>query len=122
VLVDPHDPGTDIRALVYLEHAIQDGRTARDGGRQVISPRLEFVELDGQGGARDAGFAPYLDYRPIRDGEHAAVAPDPNAAWLREDLGGWAVTYAVEHLVPKHLQEVREDRDELIRLTESRSR
>ena len=47
VLVDPDDDGTQPRALVYLEHAVQDGRLDRDGNRQVISWKLTFVEIDG---------------------------------------------------------------------------
>ena len=46
VLVDETDPGEDPRALVYLEHAVQDARTDRDGKGQVVSRRLQFVEIE----------------------------------------------------------------------------
>ena len=37
MLVDANDPGEEPRALVYLEHAIQDARTDRTGNRRVVS-------------------------------------------------------------------------------------
>ncbi|WP_448562926.1 helicase-related protein, partial [Trichothermofontia sp.] len=46
VLVDETDPGEDVRALVYLEHSIQDARTDRDG-RRVVSRRMQYVEIFG---------------------------------------------------------------------------
>src|ERR1700732_4598907 len=42
VLVDDADDGTEPRLLVYLEHAIRDGRTVRSGEPRAISPRLQF--------------------------------------------------------------------------------
>jgi hypothetical protein len=72
VLIDPDDAGTELRALIYLEHGVQDGRLDRDGNRRVISKRLTFVEIDGAGAVRDAGYAPYLDY-----GSSTASHPQP---------------------------------------------
>jgi len=114
VLVDPADPGTAVRALFYLEHALQDARLDRDGNRRIISRRLQFVEIDDQGGVRNAGPAPYLDYRPITDEERAAVADALEAPWLRADLERTVLGYAAEHLVPEHLGEVRRRREEMV--------
>jgi hypothetical protein len=36
VLVDPDDAGQDIRALFYLEHTIQDGRTDKTGNHRTV--------------------------------------------------------------------------------------
>ena len=66
VLVDETDDGEELRALFYLEHAVQDGRIGRGGQLQVVSQRLQFVEIDRNGQASDAGPAPYLDYRPVK--------------------------------------------------------
>ena len=63
VLVDETDDGAAPRALFYLEHAVQDGRVGRNGRQQAVSQRLQFVEIDASGRTRDAGPAPYLDYR-----------------------------------------------------------
>jgi hypothetical protein len=40
------------------------------------------VEIDAAGAMRDAGYAPYLDYRPIMPEERTAV----EASWLSTDL------------------------------------
>ena len=121
VLVDEADVGTTPRALVYLEHAVEDGRTGRDGHALLASRRLQFVEIPlGPDGAvaieslRDAGPAPYLDYRPLTDGERDALAdPGPSMGPALADrmqgldLDRAAVSYAVEHLVPDHVEAVR---------------
>ena len=74
------------RALVYLEHAIQDARELDDGQRQVVSRRLQFVELDRRTGEpRIAGYAPYLDYRPLdRRRARPRRAAARRAEWLDE--------------------------------------
>ena len=114
VLVDRNDPGEEVRALFYLEHALQDARTDRDGNRRVVSKRLQFVEIDGRGEARDAGPAPYLDYQPITEEERAAVADTLGAPWLHGNLEGDILGYAARHLVPRHLDEVRRRKEELV--------
>lgn len=45
VLVDDGDEGVAPRLLVYLEHAIRDGRVAKSGEPRVISQRLQFIHL-----------------------------------------------------------------------------
>ena len=117
VLVDPNNRGDNLRALFYLEHSIQDARTNRDGTRRVVSRRMQFAETDGSGQVTDAGYAPYLDYRPITDEERTAMASALNADWLRGDLESGIIGYAAEHLVPQHLVEVKRHKDELIRKT-----
>ena len=37
VLVDKNDPGESVRALLYLEHSIHDGRVDRNGRQRVVS-------------------------------------------------------------------------------------
>jgi hypothetical protein len=60
--------------LLYLEHTIQDGRTDKAGNRLVISRRLQFIETDATGATKSAGYAPYLDYRPVTPAELALVS------------------------------------------------
>ncbi len=141
VLVDENDPGEEVRVLVYLEHAIQDARTDRDGRRRVVSQRMQYVEIfdphpptpsplgrggedsepspseRGQGegqGVRDAGYAPYLDYRPLTEDEKTLVEPVLAHLPLRQDLEVKAIGYAIAHLVPDHFQEVRTRKEEQI--------
>ena len=66
VLVDPRDQGLRLRVLVTLDQAIQDGRADRHGHHQIVARQLHFVELFEDGMLRDAGPAPYLDYRPAQ--------------------------------------------------------
>jgi superfamily II DNA or RNA helicase len=107
VLVDEADGGDDIRALFYLEHAVQDGRTGRGGHQLVISQRLQFVEIDHTGAVRDGGPAPYLDYRPIQPDERTIAAGRLSADWLTKNLEAVVMAHAVMHLVPAHVEEVR---------------
>ncbi|MDJ1180771.1 helicase-related protein [Roseofilum sp. BLCC_M91] len=125
VLVDENDPSEEVRALVYLEHSIQDARTDRNGRRRVVSRRMQYVEMwepqrhKGHN-VRNAGYAPYLDYRPLTPDERTVLKTlDPLCALcLRDsDLEAQATTYAITQLVPQHLQEVREHKEELIEKT-----
>jgi len=109
VLIDETDPSDRLRALVYLEHAIVDGRPTRDGHPTVVSRRLEFVEI-GQVDTGGAGAAPYLDYRSCTTEERDLVSPSiQSAAWLvGATLEGRATDYAIERLARAHIAEVRE--------------
>ncbi len=117
VLVAPNTAETDVRALFYLEHAIQDARTDRSGRRRAVSRQLQFVEIDHQGQTRAAGYAPYLDYRPITGDEMERLRPVLDADWLRQDLEATVRAFAVETLVPRHVEEVRTRREQLIQTT-----
>jgi len=107
ILVADADPRTEPRALVYLEHAIQDGRTTRDGQQRVVSKRFEFVEIGRDGEAQLAGYAPYLDYRPIAPDELTLIEPLLSDPWLSSGLEDKGMNYAIERAVPAHLEEVR---------------
>ncbi|MCF2971505.1 DUF3883 domain-containing protein [Synechococcus sp. Nb3U1] len=114
ILVDDNDPGEAVRVLVYLEHSIQDARTERDGRRRVVSRRMQYVEIDSTGQTIGAGYAPYLDYRPLEEAEKPLAESALNHLGLRDDIESKATSYAITHLVPQHLQEVRERKEELI--------
>ncbi|NWJ47054.1 MAG: DUF3883 domain-containing protein [Chloroflexi bacterium] len=117
VLIDPADPGEEIRALFYIEHGIQDARLDKNGQRRVISRQMQFVELEGQDKARTAGYAPYLNYRPLEEGEGALLAHALESEWLKGDLERQALEYAINELVPRHMQEVRAPKEELVAKT-----
>ena len=110
VLVNDADDSDDIRALFYLQHAVQDGRQTRGGEQQIISERMQFVEVDAKGQVRDGGPAPYLDYRPITTAEKELVSDRLKAAWLSRNLEGEVMAYAITELAPAHVQEVRDRR------------
>ena len=75
VLLASADQGEDPRVLIYLEHSIQDARKTRDGKQRLVSKRIEFVEIDQDGNTQIAGYAPYLDYRPVSAEELDLIRP-----------------------------------------------
>ena len=93
-----------------LEHAIRDGRPGRHGQPSVVSRRMQFVMLDEQGKAQDAGPAPYLDFRPLQPDETDAAHRLLEADWLKDDIEKMAMHFAIAQLVPQHLKETRERR------------
>ena len=121
VLVDDRDDGTEPRVLFSIEHSLQDGNTTRNGDRQVISKRVLYVELNADGVARHLHYAPYLDYRPLDDGEPTVdeLLDRPECEWIDRSLEQEAQAYAVANVVPEHLKEVREARLELLAKTEA---
>jgi len=116
VLVDERDYGTHPRVLFYLEHAIQDASLTRSGSRRVVSKRLMYVEMDETGTVRQVQYAPYLDYRPLAAGEPGveALLDHPECQWIAKDMEQKAQGYAVAHVVPEHLVEVKGRKLELI--------
>jgi superfamily II DNA or RNA helicase len=121
VLMDERDTGTAPRVLFYLEHAIQDASLTRAGERRVISKRMLYVELDGDGNSRHFHYAPYLDYRPMADGEPKVdtILARPECQWVDRSLEQKAQGYAVATVVPEHLAEVRSRKLDLIAKTEA---
>jgi hypothetical protein len=110
VLVDEGDEGLAPRLLVYLEHAIRDGRTVKSGEPRVISQHLQFVHLTEDGQASDGGPAPYLDCRPITAEERASITDVISAPWLSGNVEQQALGYAIGTLVPQHLAAVKRRR------------
>jgi superfamily II DNA or RNA helicase len=117
VLVDESDFEEKVRALVYLEHSIQDASTDSSGKRRVVSRRMQYVEIDSEGNTQNAGYAPYLNYRPLREEEEDFIASVLEQDWLRKNLEPQATKYAIAHLMPEHLQEVKQPKEELITKT-----
>lgn len=105
--------------LFYLEHGIQDAGVTSSGERRVISRRMLYVELDQEGNTRHLQYAPYLDYRPPKPEEPtpAVLLERPECAWITRELEQQAQSYAIAHVVPEHLQEVKGRRLEWIEKT-----
>jgi hypothetical protein len=118
MLVDPNDSSEDARVLFYLEHTIQDASTDNTTGkRRVISRQMQFIELDGQNTMHGAGYAPFLDYRPLTEEEQSLLLQLRDIPWLKSDLEEQARTYAITELVPGHFEEVKQRREEQITKT-----
>jgi superfamily II DNA or RNA helicase len=103
VLVDSGDVGEEPRLLVALTQAINDGHTPP----RTVSKRFDFVELRRDSSARSAGPAPYLDYRAPTPEERSLLAALLDEPWLARGLEQLAVSWAVEHGVSQHLDEVQ---------------
>lgn len=114
ILVDDADPGETTRALFYIEHSIQDARTDSAGNRRLVSRQMQFVEIDSTDSIRHAGYAPYLDYRPLDDNERKLVEGALAADWLQGGVEDKIFAFAAENLVPRHLQEVKQRKEELV--------
>ena len=121
VLVDERDNNTRPRMLFYLEHTIQDAGRTRLGERRAVSKRMLYVELDAAGAMRHVNYAPYLDYRPLAEGEPGvdAILDRSECAWITHELEQQAQGYAVASVVPEHLKEVRDGKLALIAKTEA---
>ncbi len=109
VLVDERDLGTSPRVMFTLEHTIQDASVLPSGGRRSISQRLLYVEMNEEGQSRNLHYAPYLDYRPLAEGEPgvAELLARSEFAWITRALEQKAQGYAISHVVPEHIMEVR---------------
>ncbi len=120
VLVDENDVGTLPRLLFYLDHSIRDATRNDFGDRRVVSRRMLYVELDGNGNSWHPQYAPYLDYRPLKDCEPdaEAILNRHECGWLTRNMEQKATSYAIENVVPGHFNEVTDRRLEHIEKTQ----
>lgn len=121
VLVDERDLGTQPRVMFYLEHAIQDAGQTRAGERRIVSKRMMYVEMDANGTVRHVHYAPYLDFRPLAEGEPDidTLLARPECQWIDRELERSAQSYAIAQVVPEHLAEVKGHKLGLIAKTEA---
>ena len=91
----------------------------QDANGAIISSEVHFVEVDADGVIQPGGGAPYLDYRPPNEGEKAAIASLLERVTLPDDIqvAGQITAFAVERLIPDHLNRVQERRQALITRT-----
>jgi SNF2 family DNA or RNA helicase len=109
VLVDPNDPGTTPRVLFIIDHSVRDGNDEN----RTVSRRMQFVAIDAEGRAENAGWAPHLDLQPIGEEERRMVADVLASPWIGSDLERMALGYATERLVPAHFEEVKDRRERM---------
>ncbi len=120
ILVDEQDAGDTPRMLFYLEHAIQDGTQTSSGDRRIVSKRMLYVEMNAKDIVRHLHYAPYLDYRPLEEGEPAAseILQRPECIWLTRDIEKRVQSHAISNVIPSHVREVSNPRLDLIAKTE----
>ena len=109
VLVDDDETADAPRMLFYVESAIRDGTVQPDGAKKTISRHVHFVEIDYDGNAINAGYAPYLDYRAPTKAEWDAAERMfvDELGWLESDPDKLATGYAIQNIIPDHIREVR---------------
>ena len=107
MFVDDMDTGDKPRLLLYVEDSIQDGVERDDGSRRVVSKEFRFIELDAERNMRNAGYAPYLDYRAPRPSEREQVQKIvAEQKWLGADIEAEARSFAANNIVPDHFRKV----------------
>ncbi len=125
VLVDPSDMGIMPKVMFIIDHSVKEGaspggqhgdsRSASQIANHVISRRMQFVEIDPQGSAINAGWAPHLDLEPIGKADIGLIEDVLAAPWLignpAQNLEQQALAHASAHLVPEHFDEVRNRRE-----------
>jgi hypothetical protein len=115
ILIDDKDQSENVRALFYLEHAIQDGRPIPGSSqRRIVSRQMQFVSIDKEHNVSMAGHAPYLDLRGATEQETELVQPVLEESWISTELEKRAISYAISELVPKHFQEIKSRRESLV--------
>ncbi len=119
VLVDDRDSSTAPRVLFFLEHAVQDASVLPSGERRTISRRLLYVEIDGADKTRHLQYAPYLDYRPLKEEEPApkTLFDRPECQWISREVEQRALAHAIAQMVPEHLEEVKSRRESWVEKT-----
>lgn len=107
VLVDLSDMGLTPKVMFIIDHCVKEGADTA----HVVSRRMQFVEIDPQGGAINAGWAPHLDLEPIAKADMALIENVLGAPWITQNLELQALAHASTHLVPEHFDEVRTRRE-----------
>lgn len=107
VLVDPNDDSIEPKVLFMVDHTVRE--SSQSG--EVASRRLQFVEINEQGKAINAGWAPHLDLQPIDNYDSKLVGDILQADWLNHNLEALALNHASQKLVPEHYAEVKGRRE-----------
>ena len=112
VLIDPSDMGLTPKVMFIIDHSVKEGAKPD----QVVSRRIQFVEIDPQGVAINAGWAPHLDMEPISQADLALIQDVFAAPWLNgtdaQNLEHVALAHASTNMVPEHFDEVRSRREQ----------
>ena len=109
ILVDPNDESTEPHVLFMIDHSV---RESTGDEQRVASRRLQFVNIDNQGNATRAGWAPHLDLQPISAVDLKSVQDVLGASWISSDLEKSALTHASQVLVPEHYHETKQRREQ----------
>lgn len=105
ILVDPNDEGTEPKLMFMISHAVRQGNSEN---AKVLSRRLQFVSIDKNNNVSFAGYAPHLDYEPIKEQDNHKIATLLDEPWLQSsNLESMALGYASSKLVPEHFETIK---------------
>lgn len=107
ILVDTNDSGLEPKVMFIIDHSVKEGVDPS----LIVSRRMQFVEIDSQGNAINAGWAPHLDLEPLDKSDLTLIDDVLRAPWLTKNLEQQALAHASTHLVPEHYDEVRMRRE-----------
>ena len=110
VLVDTGDMGITPKVMFIIDHSVKEGSNPD----AHVSRRMQFVEIDPQGAAINAGWAPHLDLEPLEKNDVPLIEDILNASWITQNLEQQALSHASTHLVPEHFDEVRLRREKQV--------
>lgn len=110
VLVDTGDMGITPKVMFIIDHSVKEGSNPD----AHVSRRMQFVEIDPQGAAINAGWAPHLDLEPLEKNNIPLIEDILNANWITQNLEQQALSHASTHLVPEHFDEVRLRREKQV--------
>ena len=117
MLID-HDPdATEPRLLVYIDHAITDGRTI-NGQRMTVSRQFQYIEINRNHVVSHPGPEPYLGYSAATNEQRDLVKARLPLDWADQSAETAARNWAIEHLAGPHLEtiaDVTRDRVERVR-------
>ena len=105
-LVDDIDDGQTPRVLVYLDHAVVDGRLDNAGHNRIVSRRFQFVEIAEDGAILDPGADPFLNYRRMTEDEEYLVRKRLDNSWADDGVDTVARSWAIANLVTPHFDEI----------------
>ena len=115
IFIDDEDYGRDPRLLFYIDDAIQDGVILPNGNKRIISKNVHFVELKEDGTAKNAGYAPYLDYRAASQEETKVILDYAKSqTWLSQGVEERAQGYAISEIIPEHFTRVKTHKLEML--------
>lgn len=110
ILIDPQDKTEMPRLLCCLDTTIRDA-VQDHGNDRVVARQMSFLEISNDGKSHPAGFAPYIDYAPVPEGNLTKVRDIlKNQKWLSCDVEKIAVSNAVTTIIPSLLEETRKNR------------
>ena len=119
LLIDNTGQDDRVRMLYYIQSDIRDATMDSHDNPRLASRRLAFVEMYSDGTAVNSGMAPYLDYETATKEQFDWVKKNLPSIWSCNKDDNMIEAYATTKLIPSHLQEIQNIRNETINKTQN---